>query len=233
MACWAAALVALPALAGAQDFSIESRTHVDPVKMMGHEVPAQDGVNRTWIGNGRLAVEDEVAGTAIIFRADERKMYMLNLKDKTYYETPVPFQFPPEVAERMATMKPEVTVTPTRESRVVNHFRSTLTKVSIKMMGQEIHMNYWLSKDVGVPNDQVQKLTQAMFAGNPMLGEVADKLSAVEGYPVRVETSVFAMGSAFASWQEVQKVEKKAAPPGTYDVPPGFKRTERLPNAQG
>jgi Domain of unknown function (DUF4412) len=227
----AAVLVALPALAGAQDVYIESTTHTDAVKMMGHEVPAQDGVNRTWIGDGRLAVEDAAAGTLVIFRADQSKMYLVNTKDSTYYESPVPFHFPPEVAKMMASMRPEVTVTPTGESKVVAGFNAILTKVAIKMMGQDIQMAYWVSKDVGVPREQVQKLTQAMFAGNPMLGEVADKLAAMDGYPVRVETTVSAMGSTFGSWQEVQKVEKKAAPPGTYEVPADFKKTSRMPTA--
>ena len=221
----AAALVALPALAGAQDVYIESTTHTDAVKMMGREVPAQDGVNRTWIGEGRIAVEDAAAGSLVIFRADQSKMYLVNTRDKTYYESPVPFQFPPEVAQMMSSMKPEVTVTPTAESRVVNGFRASLTRVAIKMMGQDIQMAYWVSKDVQVPREEVQKLTQAMFAGNPMLGEVADKMAAMDGYPVRVETTVTAMGSTFGSWQEVQKVEKKAAPPGTYEVPADFKKT--------
>jgi len=229
----AAALLALPSLAAAQDVYIESTTHTDAVKMMGREVPAQDGINRTWIGDDRLAVEDAAAGSLIIFRADRGRIYLVNTHDRTYYESPVPFQFPPDVAQTMASMKPEVTVTPTTESRVVNGFKATLTRVTIKVMGQDIQMAYWISKDVPVPQDEVRKLTQAMFAGNPMLGEVAEKMAALDGYPVRVETTVTAMGSTFGSWQEVQKVERKAAPSGTYEVPADFKKTSEPAGASG
>lgn len=229
----AAALLAWPAWVGAQDVYIESATHTDAIKMMGREVPAQDGVNRTWLGEGRLAVQDDAAGTAVIFRADQSRMYLLNLEDRTYVESAVPLEIPPDVAQMMDSMKTEVTVTPTGESRVVGRFAATLTRVHINIMGQDIQMNYWVSKDVGVPSDQVRKLTEAMFAGNPMLGEVAQKMASLDGYPVRVETTVSAMGSTFASWQEVRKVEKKAAPPGTYEVPSGFRKVERSALGQG
>jgi hypothetical protein len=49
---------------------------------------------------------------------------------------------------------------------------------------------------------------------------------------VRVETRVSAMGTSFASWQEVQSVAKKTAPEGTYDVPSDFKKVDTFPGGQ-
>ncbi|MFN2431749.1 MAG: DUF4412 domain-containing protein [Gemmatimonadota bacterium] len=227
-----ALVAAAPSLVLGQDVYIEARTHTDAVSMMGHDVPAQDGVNRTWIGDGRIAVSDDAGGSTVIFRADQNKMFVLFPKDKTYYESALPFQFPPEVAQMMAAVKPEVTVTPTSEAKVVNGFNTTLTKVNIKMMGQDIAMDYWVSDDLGISAEQLRKVSQAMFVGNPMLGELGEKLAAVEGYPVRIDTKVTAMGSTFGSWQEVQKVEKKAAPPGTYEVPAGYTKTDRMKMGQ-
>jgi hypothetical protein len=224
----AAALLAVPGVAFGQDVYIEAKSHTDAVEMMGHSVPAQDGVSRTWIGDDRIAIHDESAGSSVIFRGDLNKMYVLFPKDRTYYESDLPFRFPPEVAQMMAVMKPEVAVTPTGESRVVNGFNTTLTKVNIKMMGQDIAMDYWVSKEVGVSTEQLRRFTQAMFAGNPMLGELGERMAAIDGYPVRVESRVSVMGSTFGSWQEVQKVEKKSAPPGTYEVPEGYTRTDRF-----
>ena len=116
----ALALTAMPSLAWGQDVFIEAKTHTDAISMMGHDVPAQDGVNHTWIGDGKVAVMDESAGTSVIFRADLGKMYVLFPKDKTYYESTLPFQFPPEIAQMMAAVKPEVTLTETAETKVVN-----------------------------------------------------------------------------------------------------------------
>lgn len=228
-----ASLLALPALAQGQDVYIEAKTHTDAVKMMGHEMPAQDGVSRTWISDGKIAIVDETVGNTVIFRADLNKLYIVNPKDKTYYESGLPLQFPPEMNQVMAMMKPEITVTPTTESKIVNGFNTTLTKVNIKMMGQDISMDYWVSKDIGVSSDQIQKFTQAMFAGNPMLSQVGEKMAGIEGYPARIDTRVTAMGSTFNSWQEVQKVERKAAPSGTFDVPAGYKKTETFPQTMG
>lgn len=228
-----AALFASPLSARGQDVYIESKTHTDAVKMMGKEVPAQDGVSRTWVGDGKIAIVDEGAGSSVIFRADRSRMYVLDPKEKTYYESGLPFRFPPEVNKMMEMMKPEVTVTPTSESKVVNGFKTTLTKVNLKMMGQEIAMDYWISKDVGVSKEQVRSFTEAMFAGNPMLGELGAKMSAIDGYPVRVDSRISAMGSTFGSWQEVQKVESKHAPAGTYEVPDGYRKTEAFPTQRG
>lgn len=226
-------LLTCPALASSQDVYIESRTHTDPVKMMGHSMPAQDGVNRTWIGDGKIAMLDDAAGRSIIVRSDQGKIFVVDSKAKTYYESKLPFELPPEVTRMMAAMKPEVTVTPTSQTRVVNGFNATLTKVTIKMAGQDVAMDYWVSKDVGVPREQIQRVTQAMFAANPMLSELGQKMSSIEGYPVRVDTRVTAMGSTFGSWQEVTKIEKKAAPPGIYEIPQGFTKTDALPMRHG
>ena len=226
-------LLIAPLAARAQDTYIEAKTHTDAVQMMGQSVPAQDGVNRTWIGDKKIAVWDEAAGTAVILRPDLGKMYVLYPKEKKYLESAIPFQLPPEMQQAMAAMKPEVTVTPTTESKVINGFPTKLTRVKIRMMGQEIDMEYWVSTELGVSSEQVREVTQAMFAGNPMLAEMGKKMSAIEGYPVRIDTRVQAMGSTFASWQEVQKVEKRAAPPGTYDVPEGYTKTETLRMGRG
>jgi hypothetical protein len=227
--CLLAALVAVPALASAQDIYVEAKTHTDAVKMMGQSVPAQDGVSRTWIGEDKIAVQDEAGGHVVIFRGDLGKMYVLFPRSKTFYESPIPFRYPPEMAQVLAAMKPEVTVTPTTQSKVVNGFKATLTKVNIKMMGQDISMDYWLSTEVGVPREQIRRITDAMAAGNPMLTELGKKMGEIEGYPVRIETRISAMGSSFGSWQEVQKVDKKPAPGGTYDVPSGYKKVDSFP----
>jgi hypothetical protein len=172
-------LLAVPALAAAQDIYIEARTHTDAVKMMGQSVPARDGVTRTWVGENKIAIHDETGGNVIVFRGDLEKMYILFPRSKTFYESPIPFQYPPQVAKMLTAMKPEVSVTPTTQSKVVNGFNTTLTKVNIKMMGQDVSMDYWLSKDVGVPREQIRRLTEAMAAGNPMLAELGRKMSEI------------------------------------------------------
>lgn len=227
-----AALLAAPSLALGQDIYIESKTHTDQVKVLGRTAPARDGVNRTWIGDDKIAILDD-AGSSIILRADRGKMYLLFPKDRTYYESSLPFELPPEVAQMMAAMEPQVTVAPTGETRVVNGFKTRLTRVQIQMMGQTIDMDYWTSTDLGIPMAKIREFTQAMVVGNPMMGELGKKLAAVEGYPVRVDSRVTAMGTTFGSWQEVQKVVRKPAPRGTYDVPRGYKKTESFKMGQG
>jgi hypothetical protein len=223
-----AGLISLPTLAGAQDVYIEAKAHTDAVQMMGQSVPAQDGINRTWIGEGKIAILDETAGHSVILRADQGKMYVLFPKDKTFYESKLPFEFPAEISQMMDAMDPQVSVMPTTQSKVVNGFETTLTQVQIKMMGQDIAMDFWVSKDLGISLDQVRSVSEAMFAGNPMFKDLGEKMAAIEGYPVRIDTRVSVMGSTFGGWQEVQKVEKKAAPAGTYEVPEGYTKTEKF-----
>jgi hypothetical protein len=223
------AVVLLLAPAGAlsgQDVYIEARSHTDAINVAGRSIPAQDGIQRTWIGENRVAIMDENVGHGVILRADQGKMYLLFPGQKAYYESSLPFQFPEEISEMMSMVKPQITVTPTGRTRIVNGFNTKLTKVNIRMLGQDIAADYWVSKDLGISREKLQKLTQAMFGGNPVLGEMGQKLSSIDGYPVRVDTKVTALGATFGSWQEVRKVEKRAAPVGTYDVPKGYTKTD-------
>lgn len=224
-----AAAAFLPAAVPAQETYVEARTHTDEVSVMGRTVPARDGTTRTWIGEDRIAVQDEAAGNTVIFRADLGRMYVIFPEERSYYESTIPFQFPPEMQQMMQVLNPQVTVTPTADTRVVNGWSATLTKVGIKMMGQDVAMDMWMSPEVDVSADQVRKLTQAMFSANPAFAELGSKMAALEGYPVRVESRVSVMGSSFGSWQEVQKVERRAAPEGTFEVPAGYKKTDRIP----
>lgn len=225
------AAAVLPAAAAAQETYVESRTHTDQVSVMGRTVPARDGTTRTWIGEDRIAVQDEAAGNTVILRADLGRIYVVLPEQRSYYESAIPFQFPPEMQQMMQVLNPQASVTPTDSTRVVNGWSARLTKVNVTMMGQDVAMDMWMSPDVGVSTDQVRRLTQAMFSANPAFAELGAKMASIEGYPVRVDSRVTIMGSSFGSWQEVQKVERRAAPPGTFDVPAGFTKTDRLPTA--
>ncbi|HEY7529271.1 MAG TPA: DUF4412 domain-containing protein [Gemmatimonadota bacterium] len=233
LAAVAIAAPAAAAAAAAQETYVEARTHTDEVSVMGRTVPARDGTTRTWIGEDRIAVQDEAAGNTVILRADLGRIYVVMPEARTYYESPIPFQFPPEMQQMMQVLNPQVTVTPTDETRVVNEWTARLTKVHVTMMGQDVAMDMWMSPDVGVPTERVRALTQAMFSANPAFSELGAKMASIEGYPVRVESRVTVMGSSFGSWQEVQTVETREAPPGTFEVPAGYEKTDRLPTAGG
>jgi len=219
----AASLVLVPAAYG-QDVYVEAISHTDESEMMGQKTPAKDGLVKTWIGEKRIATWNEAENTGVIVRGDINKMFILFPKNKTYYESPLPFKFPPEIEKMQEMMKVEATVTPTGEKKVIAGFNTERVEVTISMMGQDMKMNYWISKEVPVSTDQLAAVIEAMFSRNPMFGDLLDKFRHLEGYPVRVEFQFLGMNS----YQEVTKVEQKPAPAGTYEVPEGFTKTEEF-----
>ena len=92
------ALFSAPAFCA--DLVITKSKHADAVKMPGHEQPATDTAEVTWFGKDRMRNED--GDHVTIVRADQKKMYLLDVKAKTVSTIDLPLDMkkymPPEMA---------------------------------------------------------------------------------------------------------------------------------------
>jgi hypothetical protein len=74
--------------------------------MMGQTQPAKDSTEITWIGKDRMRVEE--GDRVTIVRADQKKMYVLDAKAKTYSVLDLPVDIkkyvPAEAAKMMEPM---------------------------------------------------------------------------------------------------------------------------------
>src|SRR5262245_25290562 len=109
----ALALAAAASHPAPADLVVTKEKHSDALKMPGHEQPAQDTREVSWIGKDRLRVEEGSKVTLV--RADLKKLYLIDTQAKTYSAVDLPFDMkkyvPPEMAGMLDQMMPKATVT--------------------------------------------------------------------------------------------------------------------------
>lgn len=212
----------------ASDLLITTAKHSDAVKMMGQEMPAKDSTQTTWFSKDKLRMED--GDKVTIVRADLKKMFTINLSDKTYTAVDLPFDLkkyiPPEAApmveQMMSQMK--ITVTPTTETKKIKEWNAT--KYTMTMSGQMFTMtsDMWVTKDIKMDSAAFTEMHGSMMSLMPGGSAMVAELKKIEGFPVLTErTQTPMMGGEMKEKEEVTAVETKDAPEGTFDVPKDFK----------
>ncbi len=90
----------------------------------------------------------------------------------------------------------------------------------------------WASKDVPfdwkeLMNTYLEMSKVALRLNDQSIKEMAK----IDGYQIKSETTMNMMGSDVNSYQEVVEISQKAAPAGTYTVPEGFAKQDKLSSA--
>ena len=217
-----AAVLAAPVLA---DSVITMKSHSDPI--MGQ--PARDETTTTWVGKDRMA---RLGGdTSFIIRSDLKKLYIIDPVAKTYSELDLPVDmtkyFPPEmqaqIGAMMQQMKMTAKITPTAEARKIGAWNTKLYKAEIaNAMGMKLDIDMWVSKDLGIDATAYRDLANSLQGLQLGFEDVAKEMAKIDGISVLTETTMSIMGNTMKSREEVVSAETKAAPAGTYDVPPGL-----------
>ncbi len=235
------ALLSLAALASAParaDQVLNTFRHTDEMKMMGHTTPAKDVTVQMWFSDHGMRFDD--VEMAIIFRVDQKKLYMVNKTAKTFSAIDLPFDFKslvgPEMApmmdQMMSMMAASVTVTPTDRTGEYAGFPCKWYKIDIKMSMMQMAMDSCNSERMPIDLERYQTFIKAqseLSMNSQWMKDLAAKLS---GFAVRSETTTTMMGKSFKSWQELKSVEDKSAPMGFYEPPAGFKEVKFDPMKQ-
>lgn len=223
-----AAVLSAPAFCA--DFVITMAKHTDASKggMPGMPAtPAKDSTSVTWIGKDHMRIEDGTSVTLV--RADLKKVFMIDMKTKTYstIELPIdlkkyiPAEYAPMVEQMMGQVK--VTVTPTTETKKVKDWNATKYTVVTTVMGGSVTQDIWATKDIAIDAALWQEMMGTMQALNPMAGSaMATEMKKIEGVHVLTERTQSVMGSEMKSKDEVTSIEQKEPVEGFYDVPKDF-----------
>lgn len=219
------AALATPALAA--DTVITTSKHTDAMQMMGQEIPAKDSTEVTWLAKDKLRIEE--GDKVTIIRGDQKKMYIIHPKDKTFSAVDLPFDLkkalPPEMAPMIEQMMGQMkfTVTPTTETKKVKDWNTT--KYTMTMSGGMFTMTQtmWVTKDIKMDCAAFKDLYGSVLSMMPGGASMVSEMQKLDGFPVLVEQSTSVMGSETKGKEEVTSVESKDAPEGNYDVPKDFK----------
>ncbi len=221
-------LFLLSAAAGA-DTLLTLRSHTDGFEVMGQKQEAKDTQVKMWVGQDRLRRDEDEQ--SMILRLDRNKLYILNHPAKTYSEVALPVDLrklmPPgneALADQVANgMKLDVQVKPGTETRKVGTWTGRRVDVAIRSaMGMKIDTILWVSQDVGAYK-ALNRLGAAIASLQPGATAWAKQLEQIDGFPVRQESTVDALGAKFKTWEELVSVEAKDAAAGLYEPPAGYK----------
>lgn len=215
------------------DVYIKSKTHSDPISIMGQSQPAKDGTTEQWIGDDAVAMNME--SMAWIIDLKNNKIFILNHMSKTYVETTIPLDMskivPAQAAGMMGMMKATVTVTPNGQTKQVGKWSCQGFDATIAMAMMTMKMSVWATTAPGFDYKKFMEKAygsvlkaQSMFFDDAAIAE----MKKINGLPILSETTGEMMGAQMRSTSEVVEIATKAAPAGTYAVPAGYTKTDTL-----
>jgi len=229
------ALLLAGALPAGADTVLQMANHVDEMKMMGQTQPAQDDVYEYWFGDD--AVRYDMGSTSVVIRVDEKLAYFINHDKKQYSEMKLPLDFEqmvgPEMAQMMKQMMNGSTkVTPLGSEGTYAGHACDFYQVDMTLaMGMQSAMKVCMADDLPVDYSKFKELMTAQSEMAPNQDWMKE-LTKLKGFPVHSETQMTMMGQTIKSWQELQGIEQKEAPAGTYGPPAGYERVDYDPMKQ-
>lgn len=216
--------------AQAADVYIKQISHTDAFSMQGREMPVQDNVIHMWMGSDKMMVE--MPQQKIVIDLGKEVMLWINHQNKSYVEMTLPLEpekyFPAQMMQMMENI--EVTVTATGEVQKIGEWECEGYEMSMSFMMMNMQQTIWASKNVPFDwKDYMEKMLPKLTQATMYLGEDSFKeLMKIQGFQIKTETSMEVMGNEVKSWQEVQEIVKQTPPDGTYTVPEGYTKKDKL-----
>ena len=224
-------LLLLSVFAGA-DIYIKSKTHTDAFQMMGQNQPAKDETSEQWLGDDKFATI--TTNFTIIMDMKKNMLYWVNNENKTYVESPLPFELTniidPQMAKMMeGMMKMTVTAAPNGQTKTVGQWKCTGYDVSLNMAMMPLKMTVWASTDVPFDVDKFTKFQTNVLKATMRLDDAAvEEMKKVKGYWIATELNADIMGGKMHNTTEVIEISKKNPPASVYTVPEGYTKKDKL-----
>lgn len=217
----------------AADVYIKSKSHTDPISIMGQNQPASDTFSEQWIGDGKIA--GITPNITMILDLGKNVLDFVNHNDKTYVETSLPLDLaklmPPEMAAQMALMKTTVTVKPTGKKKTIATRLCDEYDVTRTMMTMTLKLKVYATLNVPFDIKNYLEKVQSNMQSMEMPGldsASAKELRKIKGFWMATETAGETMGAKIHSTTEVIQMIKKPAPAGIYSVPKGYTKQDKL-----
>jgi hypothetical protein len=230
--------VSILGLGGDPDTVITRKTHADGFSMGNRDVPARDTTQTIWLrGKDKLRVEE--GDHVTIVRLDEKKVHVLNTKDKTVSTVDLPFDYKKYIPEDSPMAgrgddmpRPTVTVKPTDDTKKIKEWsakRYTVTRSGGGFGGgggggggANTTEEVWAAKDLGFDGAAFHHMMSQIQSMRPGGDAGAEEMKKIEGVPVLIERTRTMRDQDVKSREELASVEHKEAPAGAFDVPADF-----------
>lgn len=233
------------------DIFMKQKSHTDGFQMMGQSQPAKDEIQNIWITSEKIRSDGE--NQSFIMRLDQKKMYMLNHKEKTYVEMPLNFgkmvdskmqeamegeDMSTEEKEKMMQMmqgmtQMKVTVTPTGETKKIGDWNCQKYIQSMQTMMGPATSEIWATEDLKMDYEVYSKFMAAMGGGpggmfGDFMTDMIKEMEKIKGVPVLTIGTMNMMGASVKTTQELLEFKEDTAPSGIFNLPSGYKKTEEM-----
>jgi hypothetical protein len=218
------------------DVHYQMKTSTSEYEMMGKKVPASEMIVDGWLGDTLAFMSMDTS--AILFNANNKKLYMINHPKKNYavmelgnmeaMMKSMGADMEPEQYEMMKGMMEKMMgslkfqVENTGEEKEINGYDCQKYNMTMTMMGQQIENEIWATTEVDFDPSLYFQMTMSTMASFPGIDEAMTELKKIEGFPVLTITTGNMMGAQMKTRSELVSIEKKDAPVGTYNLPKGY-----------
>jgi len=210
------------------DVHIQQTVHTDAFEMMGQKQPEQNELQHIWLGKNKMAMHGEKQ--SFILDKSKNEALMVNHTNKSYVVMELPLDItkymPAQFMQMMGGMS--ITVNPTGETSTVGKWKCQGYDMQMNMMMFKTNTKVWASTNVPFDwKDYVETMFTEFTKATMMISDEAVKeIQKIEGFWVKMETSMSMMGAEMRSYQEVTDISKENAPDGTYTYPVGYDRKD-------
>jgi Domain of unknown function (DUF4412) len=232
----ALAVALAPSTPAAADTLLTIQGHHDSFNVQGHHQPAEDSTVQVWLGKDAIRRDDGKNGA--ILRSDKKQLVLIDHQRKTYSVVALPIDFdaliPADAKGFADAWKMTAEVTPKDETKKIGQWNARRYDVDItNSMGLAIHTVLWASRDLPIDYDHFKELSLTLAGLQPGGAAAVKDLAKVDGFPVQQDVSFDMAGQVVHSTENLQSVEEKPAPPGTYEPPAGYTEKPFNPVARG
>jgi hypothetical protein len=224
--------ITLTAGIASADYKVTQKHHQDGFAMMGQTQPAKDQTHTTWIGDGRMRLDQ--GQTSTVVDLGSKKMIIINHDDKNYNEVGLPVNLeellPPGMAQQITEMmKFEVTITPSEETKKVGEWIAKRYDMQLTSAMMTMNSVLWASEETPIDFSNYHDLYSNVMSLQPGMDAMMDEMRKINGYVVAQEASMSmnVMGeTTVASTDEVVSIEELEAPAGIYEAPADYTRED-------
>ena len=218
----------------AADIYMKMKQHTDAFEMMGQKQPAQDLVQEVWMGVDKISTSDGETGSIVLL--DKGVIYIINHKEKSYFEMPTDMsELAPDAGERemaemqgmmQGMMKVNITVTPTNEKKKINKWNCTKYIQKVESFMGPMTMEVWASEEIRIDPDLYANYASSLFRQMPgmqnYLEDIQKEMKKIKGVGVLTVTDMQIMGQSMKSSTELLEVKEGKAPADAFTVPKGY-----------
>jgi len=217
------ALFSAPALA---DLQVVSKSHTDAYNLFGKAIPAKDSTTTLWIAKDRLRIDSD--GMKAIVRLDQKKLILLDPKEKVWKAIELPFDakryLPPEKAlmadQMMGARALAAKLEEKDETKKIGEWNAKRYEITLSQVGNVVTKEIvWASPDIKIDSLKYEEMCSALMSITPEQRNLVRELGRIQGLPVRRERTQNLSSVPVTTIEEVTSALEKEPPAGLYDPP--------------